>query len=247
MPHTPIQRLTRSNINSNSSCTAAHTTAIRDIIKDELNAFKKEFRDELKKEISTTLTDLLREELRVLKQEVSEQRQEIDDLKKSLSAINTSNGDFSEKIMNEMTQRFHKREYLIFAGVPEATSGSAEERKKSDSNFIVEVAQHLGCDDLLPEEVSRLGKMLPNKPRLLRIKCQPNNTRALLLRKAKQLCSTQKFKRVYISPDLTQMQREQQHNLRKELIMRRNQGESVKILKGQIVPADQRKQPSHFR
>ena len=244
---TPNQRQTRSTTNSNNIPASVNASNIRDTIKDELNVFKLELREELKKELSTTLTTTLREELRHLKQQVEDQRKEIDNLKNNLVAIRSANIDAPETFFNEMSQRLQKRDYLIFAGVPE-TSGSLEEARRKDVNIVLEISQALGCDDLLPEEVSRLGKMLPNRPRLLRFRCKSNTTRNMLLKKAYQLRSTQKFRHIFINPDLTRAQRELQQTLRSELRRRRDLGENIKISNGQIVSTDSSQRPtqSHF-
>ena len=217
MVNTPNQRQLRSTTSSSNTCTTTNASNIREAAKDELKAFRNELREELKKELSTTLITTLREELKFLKQQVADNRREIDELKEALVEIRSSNNyPAPEVFFNEMSQRLSKREYLILSGVPE-TPGSLEEAKKSDIKLVCEISQALGCDDLLPEEVSRLGKILAGRPRLLRFRCKSNSSRSKLLSKANALRSIQRFKHVFINPDLTRVQRDLQKTLRTEL------------------------------
>ena len=221
---------------------------IRGVIKEELNTFKRELRvemkEELRGELSAMLSKLLKEEMSVLRQQITEQKKEIEDLKVN---ITTRTNDLSESVMNEISLRHRKRDFLIVTGLSESTSGSLEERKRHDSNLIDEIVTVLKCDDFKPEDVTRIGKISSTRPRLLRLKCTDSNARKILLVKSKELTRSQKFKQVYINPDLTHSQRERNRELREELKRRREQGENVKIRYNKVVDANVNKQLSHFQ
>ena len=56
------------------------------------------------------------------------------------------------------------------------------------------------------------------------------------MQKAKNLRNSTTFKNVYINPDLTIRQQKESKALRDELKKRRNNGESVVIRNGEVVP-----------
>lgn len=135
----------------------------------------------------------------------------------------------------ESTERWKKREYLIVSGIAEHTSGNVEERKKKDGEAISRLAEEIGVNDLAPKEVSRIGRVDPAKPRLLRFKCEDIDTRRQMLRDSKNLRKSDHFQGIYINPDLTKYQRIRDAELRKEVKKRRGGGENVGIRRGQIV------------
>ena len=103
------------------------------------------------------------------------------------------------------------------------------------------LAREIGVDDLEVEEISRIGRLDPTKPRLLRFKCGDADTRRQLLRNSKNLRQSQRFQRTFINPDLTRFQRARNAELRKELRQRREAGENIAIRRGQIVDLSENK------
>ena len=95
---------------------------------------------------------------------------------------------------------------------------------------------NLGID---PDEVSRVGRLCPNRPRLLRFKCDDADTRRLLLKSSKDLRKSSHYQNVYINPDLTHFQRTRNADLCKEVKQRRESGDSVGIRRGRIVDLSQ--------
>ena len=107
MPQPASLRNTRSNSNPSNH-------SIQEIIRDELRAFKDKFKEELKADLSETLVNMLKEELNVLRREITDQRREIVDLKRRLESLESRLHDRgNEDILQEMSQRLQKREYLI--------------------------------------------------------------------------------------------------------------------------------------
>ena len=140
-----------------------------------------------------------------------------------------------------------KREYIVLVGVPEVTRGNVEDRRATDAEVIQEIGQAVGCVALVPEDVKRIGKMDSTKPRLLRFKCRSHKMRDILLKKARDLRHSTKFRHVYISPDLTHSQREKNRFLRQELKTRLDNGERVKILHNRVVPVEENESPPIFQ
>ena len=82
----------------------------------------------------------------------------------------------------------------------------------------------------------RIGKVEENKPRRLRIVVKSLDGKKEILSRAKDLKNVEKFKRMFISPDLTRKQQKVDKELRTELKKFREQGESTaKIKYGKIV------------
>ena len=83
-------------------------------------------------------------------------------------------------------------------------------------------------------EIRRIGKVLKDKPRLLRVKFSDNISRDAVLRRSKYLRNS-KYKDVYINKDLTPLQQTEQHALREELRRRRSRNEDVVIYDDKLV------------
>lgn len=223
---------------------------IREAIKEELSNFRQQFyegfKEELKNELVSAVVELFHNELKTIKEQLDECKNEIDVLRQNVNSTMHEKVGPTEEVISEACQRLYKRDYLIVSGLTEKETGTLEERRQHDLNLVVEVAQTLQCGHLQPEEVTRLGKIQPNKPRLLRFKCSLPRNRTMLLKNSKKLKQSEKFKAVFLMPDLTPAQRERNQNLRRELRRRREHGEDVKIMHNKIVPSGEQ-QRSHFQ
>ena len=151
----------------------------------------------------------------------------------------SSNGQafHPEDTVHEAQERQKRRKYLIVSGLPEPTTESPDERTEKDKETIESIAEELGVDDVDPECVSRIGRMDPSKPRLLRFKCSGMESKMDLLRNSRKLRDCPKFQKVFVNPDLTAMQRKLNASLRAELKARRDAGEKVMIRRGRVVNA----------
>lgn len=171
------------------------------------------------------------------------QEMEIIELKKSLKDLKTvDNADIFENICNEATARWRKEKYLIVSGISEHSSGDLKERRQRDIDVIELLAREIGVDDidLDPYEVSRVGRLDCNRPRLLRFKCDKIEARRQFLRNSRNLRKSPEFRSVYINPDLTLLQRKRNFDLRKEVKQRREDGENVGIRRGRISDLSQK-------
>lgn len=178
------------------------------VIEEELKKFKRELKEELKtelkKDLSASLVSLLEDQLQELKLKILEQEAEICSLKKLIELqVNTFFAN-NEEIANKAILRLQKKDFVIITDVPETKSGTVDERKAQDAKLVQEVAQSLGCSrSVVTESVTRIGKMNPSKPRLLRFKCVSYESKIDLLKKAKELRKSAKFRNVFVNPDLT--------------------------------------------
>ena len=100
------------------------------------------------------------------------------------------------------------------------------------------LAQRIGLADFKPQSVTRLGKIVHSRPRLLRFKCANMQEKITLLKGSKNLRNDGQFKKVFVNPDLTECQRKRDKSLREQLKSRRDRGEDVVIYRGEIVQKD---------
>ena len=123
-------------------------------------------------------------------------------------------------------------------GLPESTSTSTAERQQNDTNIFCELAKsEFKIESLDISKSVRLGKQTEGKNRPLLITLTDNYARShLLMRNAKTLRSSNTYRNVYISPDLTLKEREANKLLRQELFTRKQAGETNLIIRhGKIV------------
>ena len=81
----------------------------------------------------------------------------------------------------------------------------------------------------------RIGKKRRDNKRLLRVSVSSPKDKTDILRKSKQLRRLSNFTDVYIQPDLTKMQQQQEFELRREVRERRMKGEDVVKYRGKVL------------
>lgn len=104
-----------------------------------------------------------------------------------------------------------------------------------DVEVVTELFRGMGVENPEVEEVERIGRPDPEKPRLIRYKCEDQKKKSKFLNLSKNLRVGEKFRNVFIDPDLSNSQREINRELRKELRSRREAGEKVRLHRGKIV------------
>ena len=90
---------------------------------------------------------------------------------------------------------------LVFEGVKE-TDGVG------DRDYIAEILKvglQIDADSHITE-VSRVGKYIKDKVRLVRVKVNSHEGKTEILQRAKMLKDTPSFKRIFIAPDMTRQQ-----------------------------------------
>ena len=145
-----------------------------------------------------------------------------------------------QELIEEAMERHRRRKYLIVSGLQEKTQGSVEDRLAEDTHTLKQLASTIGVNDIDPEEVSRIGRISRDRPRLLRVKCNSLEEKISLLRMAKNLRKHTAYSGVYINPDLTRPQRVKNKELRDELKRRREAGEEVMIYRGRVIEKSER-------
>ncbi|XP_052786980.1 uncharacterized protein LOC128222147 [Mya arenaria] len=112
------------------------------------------------------------------------------------------------------------------------------EKKEEDLDTVLDILNgtlNLGIE---VENVVRLGKMSEDrdKPRPVRFTVGDFDVKRKVLSRASGLKNNEKYSRVFITPDLTQVQRKEAFHLRQEKRRREKEGErNLAIRKGRIV------------
>ena len=139
-----------------------------------------------------------------------------------------------EEMVEEANRRHQKRKKVIISNLPEPSSGSLQERKSEDRSAVCEIISDLGLDDV-DFETQRIGKTDSKRPRLLCVTSSDKASKFELQRSAKELRKSEKYRNIYINPDLTFIQREKNRKLRNELKEKREQGLDVFIKNGKVM------------
>ena len=116
---------------------------------------------------------------------------------------------------------------------------------------VTDVLDNLDIEPTSIQRPIRLGKKITsggkkNKPRLLKVTISNTHVQKQVLKQAKNLksCGSETMSKVFITPDLTLQEREENRKLRDELKARRDKGETDLVIRnGKIV----QKQEHNFR
>ena len=155
------------------------------------------------------------------------------------SASNSGRGGegssrFSDR--EELEERRKRERNIVIFGIPE--DKSREENLTQDSNRINETLGEVtrGEQPARLESFCRLGKKGP-RPRPLRITMKSVEEKRRVLTNCKRLADSKRecMKKVFLSADLTQHQRDHNRKMRAELKDRKDKGEDVVIYRGKIV------------
>ena len=108
--------------------------------------------------------------------------------------------------------------------------------KEDKEEVLSVISEGLGLEDVAVESTIRLGKREEEKTRLLRVTVESVKVKRSILQKAKKLRESEKWKSVFITPDLSPKERKRNKELRDELKRRTDEGEEdLVIRRGKIV------------
>jgi len=212
--NTPSSRNLRSN--SQSDLTLANIKALIDTSKSEIIS---SFRIELQS---------LKETVSLLSSRVEELEKENEALKNDRrvshdSGPNISNfEDFFSSVVGELQMRERRRLNIMIAGAEETKSGSIAERKAADTEYCQHLFETIGVSPITIKDVSRIGKLVDGRKRLLKVSLDSDDSKRCILTSAKQLRKSEAYRNVFVKPDLTPFQQELDYRLRMELRDRKN-------------------------
>ena len=142
----------------------------------------------------------------------------------------------------EQKERERRASNIMIYNIPESQSAEAEVRISEDVSVVDRIFGSLGTEEeITVEKCIRVGKKVSDKNRVTKVVLKDKRMKGKILRKARVLKGNEEFDKVFIGPDLTRMQRTEQQELRKELLDRREKGETdIFIRHGKIVQARDR-------
>ena len=204
---TPVPRNLRSN--SQSDLTLANIRSLIEASKNEIIASVRSEIQSLKESVLslTVRVEKLEEENVKLK---NQQQQQVPIL--PLDLDNTCS-----EMVNEFQQRERRKLNIIIVGAPEQATGSISERKAFDQEQCSELFDSIGLSRCNIKDISRIGKLSTERRRLLRVTLFDEEDKRFLITHSRKLRHVDKFRNIYIKPDLTMLQRKIDFNLRKEL------------------------------
>lgn len=210
---TPTSRKLRSN--SQSELTLTNIKNLIDASKNEIICSLRAEMQSLRESISSlsARVDKLEEENKTLK---FQQQENLDQQTTEVTEPLSFEGTCSE-IVDELQQRERRKLSLILAGAAEPESGTVAERRAFDKEQCRELFEAIGMSFCPITDVSRIGKLIEGRRRLLRVTVDNEENKRFLISNSKRLRHISKYRTVYLKPDLTLLQRKQNFLLRKEL------------------------------
>ena len=179
-----------------------------------------------------------------MKKEISELSGRVKLMNDELNEVKSMSNQ--EEMIREVELRQMKKENIIIAGMPEATTGTLEEREAWDKREVEAILDELEVKKCDIKRVFRVGRNL-QKHRLICVKLNDSLAKRNILQKAKILRNSTKFKHCFVNPDLTPMQRRFDKMLRDELKKQRENGQDVVIKNGRIIARDDSNKKPFFR
>lgn len=146
--------------------------------------------------------------------------------------------------LEEQMEIEKRKKNLIFVNVKESVRTEIEERQRDDLGKVREIlGEVMKIEEADISNPVRLGKVGGNKPRYLRVTVVSEEKKWRILKKTKELNKNkdekERKKWIYINPDYTTKQREENKALREEMRRRKEGGEKDLIIrKGKIVQLD---------
>lgn len=158
----------------------------------------------------------------------------------SKSSINIKEAQTVSKVFDDFLDKNKRARNLVIHNFPEQEGSTVVERSQADMSLFSSMIKETLHMNVRPTKSFRAGKFIPNKDRLLIITLENEDVKYDVLRMASQLRTCEGWRRVFITPDLTYKERQQQKMLREELWKRREAGESnLCIRRGRIVKTGQ--------
>ena len=205
-----------------------------------INETKKEIIDVLREDLKSVKQRLetLNSRFSTLEESVLSIQQKHEKLEAEISEVKSEMYHITEKscrqTLSEMESRLLRMNNVIIRGLPEE-DGTVEERADKDRETVQALFAELEVEQVTVTDVRRLGRPNKSKSRLLRASLPNPAKKQEILRKAKFLKNSS-FKNVYVQADLTPAQQDIERDLRRRLKDRREQGEDVVIYAGEIRP-----------
>ena len=136
------------------------------------------------------------------------------------------------RALDDHLDREKRKANLVVHNLPEQDGSSLSERSENDITLFTAMLREVMKINVSASKSFRVGKRHTDRPRLLIVTLDNPASKHDILRYAPQLRNSDTYGNIYISPDLTQKEREANKKLREELSSRRKAGESNLVIKG---------------
>ena len=188
---TPNQRTLRSN--SQNDLTLDN---IKILIENSKRDIVKSLKDELQ-DLKGTISSLTSrvEKLEEEKSDILKNYQELWLKTKILESKSHKGEPLTENFTNELEQRHARRKNIVVRGLPESNEGSPTERNEKDLQTVREVILSLNVTDARIKDVTRLGRIIQGRSRLLRVRFHDPYVRNEILRESR-IEKPKKFDRI---------------------------------------------------
>ena len=138
--------------------------------------------------------------------------------------------------VGSVMDRERRKLNVVVSNLPESEPTDAQTREKQDLYQFHEFVKDAFHLNLKAPKCFRAGRLREGRPRLLVVTLEDVATKLELLRLSPSLRDIPEWKHIYINPDLTPAERDENRKLRQELASRREAGETnLVIRKGKIV------------
>ena len=148
-------------------------------------------------------------------------------------------------IVDSVLDKERRKKNVVVHNLPEATAETHADRMTEDKSTFIQLVRDEFHLNIGASKCFRVGKTVPGKHRLLIVTLELEETKWEIIRLAPQLRHSERWPRVYLSPDLTRAEREEGRKLREELKRRRDNGEeNLTIRNHKIVKTEKGPMPT---
>ena len=146
-------------------------------------------------------------------------------------ANNKSTQDLS-KVLDDHMDRERRKGNVVVHNLPKQPGCTVMERSEKDISLFSTMLKEVMKIHVVASKSFRVGRKSQDKPRLLIVALDNPACKQDILRGARQLRHTEQYSNIYITPDLTQKEREESRKLRDELAVCRRAGETNLTIRG---------------
>ena len=147
------------------------------------------------------------------------------------------------RTLDDHLDKEKRKANLVIHNLPEQEGSTLTERSERDIALFTMMVKDVMKIRTSSSKSFRVGKKHDDRPRLLIVTLDNPACKQDILRNAPQLRNSAEYGNIYVTPDLTQKEREANRKLREELTARRRAGEAnLTIRGGRIVHAAVRDQ-----
>lgn len=152
-----------------------------------------------------------------------------------------------QEVFDNSKEKDEKKNNLILFNLPETTSTDEIQSQTEDLQVVKEVLKHVNGGVLIQNfdesNVSRMGRKKTgegNRPRAIKIQFTNVDKKMKILKNAKLLAQHDTFKKLGLSTDKTEKEREEHKTRRREVSERNAKGEDLIIYRDKIMKRSER-------